>query len=139
MKKISPAGFAAPLRAAGRGFRLALLAAGLALCAACDLLPVGYAELGAITADPAAFEGREVKIRGRVTDVVKLPLLDIAGYVLDDGTGTVLVLQPERLPARGERVALRARVDNLLILAGQGYGTLLQEVARLPVPDILLP
>lgn len=38
----------------------------------------------------------------------------------------------------GERVAIRARVESLVILVGQGFGTILRQVARLPVPDILM-
>lgn len=98
----------------------------LLLLPACDYLPLGFTDIGTIVANSAAFEGRDVKIRGKVTDVTKLPLLDIATYTLEDGTGAIVVAMPERLPTLGERIAIRGRVESLVILAGQGFGTTLR-------------
>jgi hypothetical protein len=105
---------------------------------ACDYLPVGFTDIAEVSANPAAFEGRDVKIRGKVADVTKIPLIDIATYTLEDGTGSLVVLGPPELPKMGERIAIRGRVESLVILAGQGFGTTLREVARLPIPDILM-
>jgi hypothetical protein len=37
-----------------------------------------------------------------------------------------------------ERIAIQGRVESLVILAGRGFGTTLREIARLPIPDILM-
>lgn len=110
----------------------------LLLLTACDYLPLGFTDLAEVAANPAAFEGRDVKVRGKVTDVTKIPLIDIATYTLEDGTGSVVVISPPELPKMGERVAIRARVESLAIIAGQGFGTTLRETARLPVPDLFM-
>ena len=116
----------------------ALVIIGLLLfLSACDDLPLGFTEIGDLLVDGAAFEGREVKIRGRVTDVTKIPLLDISGYTLEDDTGAIVVMFPKTLPTMGERIAIRGRVESLLILAGQGYGLTIREIVRLPVSDSL--
>jgi hypothetical protein len=49
-----------------------------------------------------------------------------------------LVPAGSKEPKMGERIAIRGRVESLVILAGQGFGTTLREIARLPIPDILM-
>jgi putative SOS response-associated peptidase YedK len=49
-----------------------------------------------------------------------------------------LVPARSKEPKMGERIAIRGRVESLVILAGQGFGTPLREIARLPIPDILM-
>jgi hypothetical protein len=47
---------------------------------------------------------------------------------VDDGTGEVVVLsQNSRMPARGEHVRVRGRVDDVAVLGGQAVGLHLRE------------
>lgn len=104
------------------------------LVAGCDGLPFGTTSAGEIQHSGATFEGREVKLRGTVRQVLKIPLLDIGTYQLEDSTGQVVVVASNGTsPAEGEPVIVRGRVGNLIILAGLGLGTVVQETRRLPV------
>lgn len=99
----------------------------------CSYFPFGYTKIGEISAQGPKFEGREVKVRGKVADVTKIPFLDIKSYVLRDETGSIVVMAPETLPALGEEIALRATVESVLIVAGKSFGITLRETHRLPV------
>ena len=100
------------------GIAPALWAAGLmalGALAGCDSLPFGYTDIGDITANAARLEGHEVKIRGKVTDSNKLPLVDIKSYSVKDDTGEVTVITGDSLPAVGQKIAIRAIAQNMLV------------------------
>ena len=116
-------------------FRAVMFVIALSL-SGCDYLPFGFTPIGQVVGQAASFEGREVKLRGRVVDVNKIPVLNISIYTLRDDSGEIVVVQPVELPGIGDEVALRGRVESLFILAGQGLGTTVKEIGRLPVlPD----
>jgi len=59
-----------------------------------------------------------------------VPLVPFRLYKIDDGTGEVtIVSQGLRTPARGERVRVRGRVEDLAILGGRPLGLHLREEA----------
>jgi len=109
--------------------RSLLCAAAAALaCAGCDYLPFGYTPVREIVAAPAQFEGREVRLRGRVTGVLKLP--GIQAYELRDGTGEIAVTT-DRVPAENAEVALRGVVRSAVIIGGTSLGLRVEETKRL--------
>lgn len=112
-----------------RSRMLFALAAALAL-AGCDYLPFGYTPLQEIVAAPAQFEGREVKVKGRVTDVIKLPILGQA-YKLQDGGAEVMVMTNGTLPAANAETALKGTVKSTAIIGGQSLGLRIEETQRL--------
>lgn len=117
------------------GIRSALIAVSLiAICCltGCDYLPFGYTKIGEIIAKASQFEGREVKIRGKVTDSNKIPLLDIKSYSLEDDTGTITVITSGSLPAIGHEIQIRGIAQNMLVAGGQSFGLTLKETTRLP-------
>mgnify|MGYP001445114977 CR=1 FL=1 len=67
----------------------ASITAAVLLLAGCDALPYGVTPIKDITAAPANFEGKEVKLKGKVASVTKVPLLDLKAYTLRDDTGTI--------------------------------------------------
>ena len=99
---------------------------------ACDYLPFGYTEIGRIRRQPAAFEGREVKVGGEVTEVSKIPFLEIRTFTLSDGTGEIVVFALDPLPPQGEKVALRGTVESAAIIGGEAFGVRIREAKRLP-------
>ena len=113
-------------------FRIIMLALALSL-SACEYLPFDFTPIGQILDQAASFEGREVKIRGRVVDVNKIPLIDVRTYTLRDNSGEIVVLNPTELPGIGDEIALRGRVESLVILGGLSMGTIVKETGRLPV------
>ena len=100
--------------------------------AGCDYLPFGYTPVRDIVAAPANFEGKEVKLKGTVTDVTKLPVLNIKAYTLRDDTAEITVATDGNLPAVNDRVALKGTVKSTVILGGQSVGLRVEETKRLP-------
>ena len=112
-----------------RTCRVAGLAAAL-LLAGCGVLPFGYTPIHDILAAPAQFEGREVKLKGTVTSVLDVPVVDLKGYTLRDGTGEITVLTRVALPAEQEQVALSGVVRSAVIIGGQSLGLRVEETKR---------
>jgi hypothetical protein len=78
--------------------------------------------------NPGKYHDRSVSIDGVVTTSWGLPLLPFRVYQVDDGTGELTVLsQGLRVPARGARVRVRGRVNELAVLGGRPLGLHLQE------------
>lgn len=104
--------------------------AGLLLLSGCDYLPFGQTPIKDIVAAPTEFEGKEVRIRGKVKDVTKVPLIDLSMYVVDDGSGEVTVIAHDTLPAVNDTVNVRGVVESAAILGGQSIGLRIKEKMR---------
>jgi hypothetical protein len=104
--------------------------AGLLLLSGCDYLPFGQTPVQEIMAAPAQFEGKEVRIRGKVKDVTKIPLINLSMYIVDDGSGEVTVMAQDKLPAMDETVNVRGVVESAAILGGQSIGLRIREMKR---------
>ena len=98
----------------------------------CDYLPFGYVPIKDITTAPANFEGKEVKLKGKVSNITKLPILDLKSFTLQDGTGEISVATEGNLPAVGDKVALAGTVKSAAIIGGRSLGLQVQEIRRLP-------
>jgi len=70
----------------------------------CDRSPFGYTPIADVIHAPGQYEGKAVKVRGEVTDAVKLPVAEVQYYVLKDGDAEVVVFPSAGLPATGSRV-----------------------------------
>ena len=73
----------------------------LASLAACDRLPFGYTPIAELLSAPGEYEGKTVKVHGRVVDAVKLPLVELRYYTLRDGDAEVAVSAASTVPAVG--------------------------------------
>jgi hypothetical protein len=108
------------------------IAVALAALAGCASLGIGVTPAGDIRRSPAAYEGREVTVRGTVTDVTKLPVLELKSYSLADGTGEIKVTTRGAAPAKGERLVVRGVVSSTAIVGGHSFGLHLSERERSP-------
>ena len=95
----------------------------------CDYLPFGYTPVKEIAAHPANFDGREVKLKGRVVDVMRLPVLG-QGYTLEQDGAQLFVLTRGELPALKSEVALKGIVRSVVIIEGNALGTRVEETKR---------
>ena len=111
-------------------FYTAVAIAVMLLLAGCDALPFGYTAVKDISATPANFEGKEVKLKGRVTSVTRLPMLDVKAYTLKDDTGEISVATLGALPAVNDEVSLRGTVKSAVIIGGQVLGLRVEEIRR---------
>jgi hypothetical protein len=94
-------------RRAAAALALAGILTVLITAAGCDYLPFGYTPIKEITAAPGQFEGKEVKLKGRVKTIVKV--MGVKAYSLHDETGDITVVTSE-LPAENAEVALKGVV-----------------------------
>src|ERR1700741_505065 len=79
----------------------AFLVAGAVALGGCDYLPFGFTPVKEIVSAPAQFEGKEVKLKGRAKNTVKL--LGVQIYKLQDDTGEIAV-STNALPAENSEV-----------------------------------
>ena len=98
---------------------------------ACDKLPFGYTKIGDIVKNPAAFEGKEIEIHGKVVEVTKLPLIEKKFYNVDDGTGQILVTTEQNVPGMGEKVAVKVRIKSMAIEDNKSIALHATEIKRL--------
>ncbi len=116
------------MRRISRG--MAWLLAVTCAVAGCSLFDFGYAQIGDIVKNPGQFDGKEVKVRGKVVDVVKLPFLETKMYMLKDDTGQVLVVTAGDIPTVGSEVRAKGIIESVAIVGGQGLGLHLKESQR---------
>ena len=77
---------------------------------------------------PGRYHDRTVSVSGVVTSSWGVPLVPFRFYKVDDGTGEVTVLsQGSRMPATGERVRVKGRVDDVAVLGGRPVGLHIRE------------
>lgn len=100
---------------------LALLVGGCALA-------VRHPSVAELQYNPGRYHDRTVSVEGVVTSSWGIPLVPFQLYKVDDGTGEVTVLsQHGRTPARGARVRVRGKVEQVAVLGGQSIGLHLRE------------
>lgn len=110
-----------------RGFGIA---AAVLLFAGCDALSFGVTPIKDVTAAPANFEGKEVKLKGKVASITKVPLLDLKAYTLRDDTGEITVTTQGALPAVNAAVGVYGTVKSTAIIGGQSLGLRVEESRR---------
>jgi hypothetical protein len=111
----------------------------LALCllflfltsAACEYLPFGFTPIKDIVNNPAQYENREVKVKGVVSQVTKLPFLEIKLYILTEDNYQIPVLTRGTLPPAESRVVVTGVVENVAIVGNESVGLHLRETKRL--------
>lgn len=102
----------------------------LALLSACDRFGFGYTPIGDIVQKAGSYEGKTVKVRGKVGDVVQLPVGSVRYYMLREGDAELMVVPAENMPAMGEQVSVVGTVSSLAIVGGTSIGLLLTEQRR---------
>jgi len=111
------------------GFRIKALgivaiAATLSGCA----LSLRNPDIADLRRHPGRYQDRTVSVSGVVTSSWGVPLVPFRFYKVDDGTGEVTVLsQGTRLPAAGERVRVKGRVDDVAVIGGRPLGLHIRE------------
>lgn len=112
----------------------ALSVAGLLVAGGCASLPLGFTEVREIKAAPASFEGKEVKLKGRLKVFAKVPLIEVALYSLDDGTGEIMVVPAEKsLPVDQGTIAISGVVESMAIVGGSSLGLHVKDARKLPI------
>ena len=103
--------------------------AALIATSGCDYLPFGYTTVNEITAAPAAFEGKEIRIKGKAENAASV--MGFRAFILRDDTGEILVVTQADLPAADQTVAVKGTVRSAVIIGGSSIGLRVEESKRL--------
>lgn len=94
---------------------------------------MGFSTIGEITQRPTTFENREIKLKGTVSQLLKIPLFETKVYRLKDATGEVIVRTNGLMAAAGDEVIVLGYVDNPVIIGDQSPFLMVRETKHLPV------
>jgi hypothetical protein len=107
--------------------RVAVAATLAALTSGCAL-SLGNPKIADLRDHPGRYQDHTVTLNGVVTSSWGLPLVPFRFYKVDDGTGEVTILsESSRMPAKGERVRVKGRVEQVAQLGGRPLGLHLRE------------
>ena len=107
------------------GFSAALLAA--LLMTAC----AGTVRIADLKDRPGHYEARTISVHGVVTNSWGVPMAPLQFYNVNDGSGEVTVLaRSGKVPAKGTRVKVRGRVEEVASLGSRSVGLHLEEHDR---------
>lgn len=80
--------------------------------------------IAAIYENPRAHDGHTITLSGIVKE--RVALLGAGGFVVDDGTGQIVVWTKRLIPAPGTNVTVRGRLRNLAAFGSQGVHVLME-------------
>lgn len=107
---------------------LAVVILSVLVAAGCAARGVRVAE---IKDQPTKYATKSVSVTGVVTSSWGIPLVPFHLYNVDDGSGEITVLsQSARTPARGTRVQVKGKVNEVAVFGGRSVGLHLQEESR---------
>jgi hypothetical protein len=85
-----------------------------------------HASIADISQDPGRYAGKDISIRGSVSD--SFGALGNGVFQIDDGTGRMWVYsQNFGVPGNGNKVEVVGRVEQGFALAGRSFGVILRE------------
>ena len=109
-----------------RAFVVAILAA--FVVTGCAARGVRIAQL---KDQPTKYATKSVSVTGVVTSSWGIPLVPFQLYNLDDGSGEITVVSRSgRTPAKGTRVQVKGKVNELAVFGGRSVGLHIQEEDR---------
>jgi len=107
----------------------------LAIAFLCAFVITGCAARGVRIAElkdqPTKYATKSVSVTGVVTNSWGIPLVPFQLYNVDDGTGEITVVSRSgRAPARGTRVEVKGKVNELAVFGGRSVGMHIEEDSR---------
>jgi hypothetical protein len=107
--------------------RLLVITALVGLTSACAM-SLRNPDIADLQRHPGRYHDRTVSVSGVVTSSWGVPLVPFRMYKVDDGTGEVTILsQSSRMPATGEHVRVKGRVEDIAMLGGRALGLHIRE------------
>ncbi len=98
---------------------------------ACDYMPFGFVSVSDIIQNPTKYDGQKIKLKGRVSNVTKIPFMEIKLYALSDHGQQIMVVAKDTVPAANSEIAVIGIVENIAIVGDQSVGLHLREIKRL--------
>ena len=111
-----------------RTSRLCIAVLSALLIAGCAARGVHIAQL---KDQPTRYQNKTVSVTGVVTSSYGIPLVPFQLYNLDDGSGQITVISRSgRSPAKGARVRVKGRINEVGVFGGRSIGLHLEERDR---------
>ena len=80
---------------------------------------------------PTKYATKSVSVTGVVTNSWGIPLVPFQLYNVDDGSGEITVVSRSgRAPAKGTRVQVKGKVNELAVFGGRSVGMHIEEDSR---------
>jgi hypothetical protein len=89
-----------------------------------------YDKISDIKDQPSQYEGKEVNLKGYVGNTNWIGLLDLGGYELGDGTGTIWIITKQPPPQKGAEVSVRGTLTPSFKLGDLSLGIVVTENKR---------
>lgn len=83
--------------------------------------------IGDIKNTPSRYHNKKVTIGGTIDETITLPILGIAVFQLNDGTGTIWVKPKEMTREKGDRVRVTGEIKVGITISGKSFGLILIE------------
>jgi hypothetical protein len=96
----------------------------------CAKLGIGFTKIGDLIAAPQKFAQKEVSIKGKVTNVLKIPFVSTKIYTVQDNSGEINVRTFGEVPLIGSAVKVKGAVDSVALIGEQTTGLHLREIER---------
>ncbi len=106
----------------------------LLVSAGCQYLPFGFTSVKDILNNPSAYDGRQVKVRGTVSGITKIPLVNLKLYFLSDDGSKIAVVTSGTTPSANSKVIVVGRAENVAILNNESVGLHIRELKRIDNP-----
>jgi hypothetical protein len=101
------------------------------LLPSCGQLGVGFTKIGDLLANPQKYAAKEVLVRGRVTNALKLPFVATRIYSIQDDSGEINVRTAHECPMVGAtEVRVKGVLDTVATIGDQNVGLHLRELER---------
>ena len=86
--------------------------------------------IGDILSNTSQYDGKDLTISGTVGKTAWFTLLEKGAYQIGDGTNNIWVVTSQPPPQEGQSISTKGKVQSAFSLAGQSYGTVLEEIQR---------
>ena len=87
-------------------------------------------DIADIKADPSQYEGKEVAIKGTVSNSFWLALLTKGAYQVTDDTGSIWVVTSHTPPDKDAEVRVKGTVESAITIGDRSLGTVVIEEKR---------
>lgn len=91
---------------------------------------IGQEKISTILQNPEKYEGKIVTIKGKVTEVMSIPIISQGFYKVEDNTGTIWVVTKSGAPSKGKEVTVTGKVETAFKINEQSFGIIILEGER---------
>ncbi len=92
---------------------------------ACNSFPFGYEKISDILTSPSKYNGKSIKIKGKVIESVIA--FGVGYFAISDGTAAIAVIPAKTFPKVGEEVTIRGQVKNAFVIGDKSLTVIVED------------